>query len=250
MRRDYTLYFFASLGSFLIVYIALPLVVIFAKQLSDLGMLVKTLHDPYVLEALRNSLLTATATALIALLFGVPLGYVLARRDFPGKSLVQALVDVPIVIPHSVVGIMLLVTFSSAILDSYTGIVAAMLFVSAPFTINAARDGFLAVDEKVEAVARTLGASRLRVFFSVSLPIAFPSVASGAIMTWARAISEVGAILIVAYYPKTAQVLVMEYFNNYGLRASRPISVILIAISLTIFVLLSWIVGRSANASR
>lgn len=248
MRRDYTLYLFASLGSFLIAYIALPLVIIFAKQLMDWEMLVKTLHDPYVIEALRNSLLTATATALIALLFGVPLGYVLARKGFPGKSLVQALVDVPIVIPHSVVGIMLLVTFSSAILDSYAGIIAAMLFVSAPFTVNAARDGFLAVDEKVEAVARTLGASRLRVFFSVSLPIAFPSVASGVIMTWARAISEVGAILIVAYYPKTAQVLIMEYFNNYGLRASRPISVIMVAISLVIFVLLRWLVGRKANA--
>jgi len=250
MRRDYTLYFFASIGSFLVVYIALPLMVILTKQMSDWGMLVKTLHDPYVIEALRNSLLTATATALIALLFGVPLGYVLARKDFPGKSLVQALVDVPIVIPHSVVGIMLLVTYSTYILDSYKGIIAAMLFVSAPFTINASRDGFLAVDEKIEAVARTLGASRLRVFFSVSLPIAFPSVASGAIMTWARAISEVGAILIVAYYPKTAQVLVMEYFNNYGLKASRPISVILIAISLTIFVLLRWLVGRTENASR
>jgi len=247
MRRDYTLYLFASLGSFLIAYIALPLVIIFAKQLMDWEMLVKTLHDPYVIEALRNSLLTATATALIALLFGVPLGYVLARKEFPGKSLVQALVDVPIVIPHSVVGIMLLVTFSSAILDSYAGIIAAMLFVSAPFTVNAARDGFLAVDEKVEAVARTLGASRLRVFFSVSLPIAFPSVASGVIMTWARAISEVGAILIVAYYPKTAQVLVMEYFNNYGLRASRPISVIMVAISLAIFVLLRWLVGRASK---
>ncbi|ASJ07943.1 molybdenum ABC transporter permease [Thermococcus siculi] len=244
MRRDYTLYLFAALGSFLIIYIALPLVVIFLKQAADPGMLVKTLHDPLVLESLRNSLLTATATALIALLFGVPLGYVLARREFPGKSLVQALVDVPIVIPHSVVGIMLLVTFSSSILDSYTGIIAAMLFVSAPFTINAARDGFLAVDEKLEHVARTLGASRLRAFFSVSLPMAFPAIASGAIMTWARAISEVGAILIVAYYPKTAQILVMEYFNNYGLRASRPISVILIAMSLTIFVLLRWLVGR------
>lgn len=247
MRRDYTLYLFASLGSFLIAYIALPLVIIFAKQLMDWEMLVKTLHDPYVIEALRNSLLTATATALIALFFGVPLGYVLARKEFPGKSLVQALVDVPIVIPHSVVGIMLLVTFSSAILDSYAGIIAAMLFVSAPFTVNAARDGFLAVDEKVEAVARTLGASRLRVFFSVSLPIAFPSVASGVIMTWARAISEVGAILIVAYYPKTAQVLIMEYFNNYGLRASRPISVIMVAISLVIFVLLRWLVGRKVE---
>ncbi len=180
MRRDYTLYLFAALGTFLIAYIAVPIAVIFLKQASDVEMLVKTLHDPYVIEAIRNSLLTATATALIALLFGVPLGYVLARKDFPGKSAVQALVDVPIVIPHSVVGIMLLVTFSNSILDSYKGgIVAAMLFVSAPFTINAARDGFLAVDEKLEAVARTLGASRWRAFLSISLPMAFPSIASG-----------------------------------------------------------------------
>ncbi|MFA4661578.1 tungstate ABC transporter permease WtpB [Pyrococcus kukulkanii] len=244
MRRDYTIYFFAAIGSFLIVFIALPLMVIFAKQAYDYKMLIKTLHDPLVLEALRNSVLTATATAVLSVLFGVPLGYVLARKDFRGKSLVQAIVDVPVVIPHSVVGIMLLVTFSTAILDSYKGIVAAMLFVSAPFAINAARDGFLAVDEKLEQVARTLGASQLRTFFSVTLPIAFPSIASGAIMAWARAISEVGAILIVAYYPKTAQILVMEYFNNYGLRASRPISVILIAMSLTIFVILRWLVGR------
>ncbi|MFA4720246.1 tungstate ABC transporter permease WtpB [Pyrococcus kukulkanii] len=244
MRRDYTIYFFAAIGSFLIVFIALPLIVIFAEQAYDYKMLIKTLHDPLVLDALKNSVLTATATAILSVLFGVPLGYVLARKDFRGKSLVQAIVDVPVVIPHSVVGIMLLTTFSTAILDSYKGIVAAMLFVSAPFAINAARDGFLAVDEKLEQVARTLGASQLRAFFSVTLPIAFPSIASGAIMAWARAISEVGAILIVAYYPKTAQILVMEYFNNYGLRASRPISVILIAMSLTIFVILRWLVGR------
>jgi molybdate/tungstate transport system permease protein len=248
MRRDYTLYLFAAIGSFLIVYITLPLLVIFLKQASDFGMLVKTLHDPLVIRSLRNSLLTATATALIAITFGVPLGYALARMEFRGKSLVQAMVDVPIVIPHSVVGIMLLVTFSRAILDSYQGIIAAMLFVSAPFTINAARDGFLAVDEKLESVARSLGASRFRAFFSIALPIALPSIFSGAIMTWARAISEVGAILIVAYYPKTAQVLVLEYFNNYGLRSSRPISVILVAMSLTIFVLLRWLVGRERNA--
>ncbi|WP_297508916.1 tungstate ABC transporter permease WtpB [Thermococcus sp.] len=248
MKRDYTLYLFATLGTFLILYIVLPIVVIFLKQASDVGMLVKILHDPLVLEALRNSLATATATALIALLFGVPLGYVLARMEFPGKSLVQALVDVPIVIPHSVVGIMLLVTFSKAILDNYLGIISAMLFVSAPFTINASRDGFLAVDEKLEGVARTLGASRLRAFASVALPLAFPSIASGAIMTWARAISEVGAILVVAYYPKTAQVLILEYFNNYGLRSSRPIAVLMVSLSLGIFVLLRWLVGRAKNA--
>ena len=250
MRRDYTLYFFAALGSFMIVYILLPLGMIYAKQAGDFGAFLKTIHDPVVLSAVKRSLLTATATALIALLFGVPLGYVLARKDFPGKSFVQAIVDVPIVIPHSVVGIMLLVTYSTYILDNYLGIISAMLFVSASFTINSAKDGFLAVDEKLEAVARTLGASHLRTFFSVSLPIAFPSIASGAIMTWARAISEVGAVLIVAYYPMTAQVLILEYFNNYGLRASRPIAVLMVTISLGIFVLLRWLVGRASNAPR
>ncbi|WP_324735692.1 tungstate ABC transporter permease WtpB [Thermococcus sp. SY098] len=248
MKRDYVTAFFALIGTFLVLYILLPLLVIISKQLFDWEMLVKALHDELVLDSLKNSLLTSTATMIISLFFGVPLGYVLARKDFRGKSFVQAVVDVPIVIPHSVVGIMLLVTFSNRILDSYLGIIMVMLFVSAPFTINAARDGFLAVDEKLEHVARTLGASKLKAFFTVSLPLALPSIFSGAIMTWARAISEVGAILIVAYYPKTAQVLVMEYFNNYGLRASRPISVILILLSLGIFVILRWLVGRARNA--
>ena len=244
MRRDYTLYFFAAMGTFMIAYIVIPMAVIYARQFGDWRTLIKTLHDPLVLAALRRSILTATSTALIALLLGVPLGYVLARKNFPGKSAIQALIDVPVVIPHSVVGIMLLVTFSSAILDNYTGIIAAMLFVSAPFTINASRDGFLKVDERLEHVARTLGASRLRAFLSVALPMAFPNIASGAIMTWARAISEVGSILIVAYYPMTAQVLILEYFNNYGLRASRPIAVIMITLSLSIFIVLRWLVGR------
>jgi len=244
-ERDYFEYFFAILGSFLIVYIALPIVFILAKQAIHFEMLLKTFQDECVIEALKNSLLTSTATAIISLLFGVPLGYTLARIDFKGKGIVQGLVDVPIVIPHSVVGIMLLVTFSNKILDNYVGIIMAMLFVSAPFTINAARDGFLAVDEKLEHVARTLGASRLKAFFTISLPLALQSIFSGAIMTWARAISEVGAILIIAYYPKTAQILVMEYFINYGLKASMPISVILITLSLTLFVTLRWFVRRN-----
>ncbi len=248
MRRDYVDYFLIFFGSFLIVYIVLPIAVILVFQAFDFGMLLKTLHDETVLEALKNTLITSAATMLISLIFGVPLGYVLARKDFRGKSVIQGIVDVPIVIPHSVVGIMLLITFSSAIVDNYVGIIMAMLFVSASFTINSARDGFLAVDENLEHVARTLGASKLRTFFTISLPLALPSILSGAIMTFARAMSEVGSILIVAYYPKTAQILVMEYFENYGLRASRPIAVLLILISLAMFVTLRWIVGRRRHA--
>ncbi len=245
--RNYTLYLFSALGSFLIAYIALPIAVTYALQAKDLGILVKTLHDSLVLSAIENSLLAATTTAIISILLGVPLGYVLARKEFRGKSLVQALVDVPIVIPHSVVGIMLLLTFSSTILDNYLGLVCAMLFVSASFTVNSSRDGFMAIDERLEHVARTLGASSLKTFFTISLPLAIPSIISGAVMTWARAISEVGAVLVVAYYPKTAPVLVLDYFENYGLRAAMPVSVVLMTICLTIFVLLRWAVGRYAE---
>ncbi|MEM0302896.1 MAG: ABC transporter permease [Archaeoglobaceae archaeon] len=236
--RDYFSIFLAIIGSFLILFILIPILLILATQMLDFNSLLKAMGDELVLSSLLNSIATSTATMLISLLFGVPLGYLLARSNFAGKRFVQGVVDLPIVIPHSVVGIMLLLTFSKAILDNHLGIISAMLFVSASFTINSARDGFLAVDEKAEFVARTLGASRFKVFFTVSIPLALPSILTGAIMTWARAMSEVGAILIVAYYPKTAQVLVMDYFNNYGLSAAQPIAVILILISLALFILL------------
>jgi len=236
--RDLFSIFLAIIGSFLVLYIILPIALMISLQLLDLNSLLNALGDELVLSSLANSILTSTATMLIALLFGVPLGYLLARTDFYGKSFVQAIIDLPVVIPHSVVGIMLLLAFSNAILDNYIGIIAAMLFVSASFTVNSARDGFAAIEEKVEFVARTLGASRLKAFFTVSLPLAMHSILTGAIMTWARAMSEVGAILIVAYYPKTAQVLVMDYFNNYGLNSAKPIAVILILLSLGLFVIL------------
>lgn len=236
--RDYFSIFLAIVGSFLVLYILIPVALILATQMLDFNSLLKAMGDELVLSSLLNSIATSTATMLISLLFGVPLGYLLARSNFTGKRFVQGVIDLPIVIPHSVVGIMLLLTYSKAILDNYLGIIFAMLFVSASFTINSARDGFLAIDEKTEFVARTLGASRFKVFFTVSIPLALPSILTGAIMTWARAMSEVGAILIVAYYPKTAQVLVMDYFNNYGLSTAQPIAVILILISLALFVLL------------
>ncbi|HDH45472.1 MAG TPA: ABC transporter permease subunit [Thermococcus sp.] len=247
-RRSYIEVFFAIFGSFLVIYIVLPIAFILIRQLAYPEMLINALHDEHVINALKNSLLTSTATVIIALSFGVPLGYVLARKEFRGKGAVQGVIDVPIVIPHSVVGIMLLTTFSNRILDSYIGIIMAMLFVSTSFTVNSSRDGFLAVDEKLEHVARTLGASKLRAFFSISLPLALPSILSGAIMTWARAMSEVGAILIVAYFPKTAQILVLEYFENFGLETSMPISVILIVLSISIFILLRWVIGKYAQA--
>ncbi len=244
-REDYVDLFFIFMGVFLLIFIVLPIAVLLFRQSLNFHILLETIERPDVLNSLKNSILCSTITALLALIFGVPLGYILARKDFRYKSVIQGIVDVPIVIPHSVVGIILLLTFSSAIIDNYLGIISAMLFVSASFTINAARDGFMAVDVSLEHVARTLGAGKFRTFFKVSLPLASKSILSGFVMTWARAMSEVGAILVVAYYPKTAPILVLEYFENFGLKYATPISAILILLSLSMFIALRWFSART-----
>jgi len=216
-------------------------------------------------------LMTATCgfmATLIGLVLGVPLAYLLARHDFWGKRFLESLIDVPIVIPHSAAGIALLFVFGKQqifgqvfyeigirFVDTLAGVVIAMMFVSVPFLIDSARDGFKSVDARLEKVARTLGASRWRAFWLVSLPLTWRSVVSGSIMMWARAISEFGAILILAYHvpffgehPTVAPVLIFERFNNFGLDAARPIAVLVIVISLIAFVALRTLAAKEAKS--
>ncbi|GAH16287.1 unnamed protein product, partial [marine sediment metagenome] len=112
--------------------------------------------------------------------------------------------------------------------DSMAGIVIAMLFVSIPFLIDSAKEGFKKVDVRLEKVARSLGASPWQAFFKISLPLAWRSIVAGNIMMWARGISEFGAVLILAYHPMIAPVLVYERFETYGLDYARPVAVLLI----------------------
>ena len=113
-----------------------------------------------------------------------------------------------------------------------------MAFVSIPFLINAARDGFEVVPEKLEKTALNLGASPARVFFTISLPLAWRSVLSGLIMMWARGMSEFGAVVIVAYHPMIAPVLIYERFGSFGLSYARPVAVVFICVCLLFFVML------------
>lgn len=231
-----------------------------------------TLWDTLLDDAVYLSILLTVWAALLAtaggLLFGVPLAYLLARHNFRGKRLLEALIDVPIVIPHSAAGIALLFVFGRQqifgalfghigvrFVDSLAGIVVAMAFVSVPFLIDSARDGFKSVDVRLEKVARTLGASPWRTFFRVSLPLAWRTILSGSIMMWARAISEFGAILILAYHvpflgehPTVAPILVYERFNNFGLDAARPVAVLLIVISAIAFVALRTLTSGKEKA--
>ncbi|MGC9398190.1 MAG: ABC transporter permease [Anaerolineae bacterium] len=246
---DKTRLLFAVLGALLVLFVAVPL--LYTVTGSSPTLLWKTLLDPEVRQAI---LLTFTSSALataLAFVTGVPLAYLLARVDFPGKRLVEGLVDVPIVIPHSAAGIALLMVFGRRALlgrafgllglkfvSAVPGIVIAMLFVSLSFLVDAAREGFEAVDPRLERVARTLGASPWQAFWRVSFPLAWRSILSGVILMWARGLSEFGAVVILAYHPMIAPVLLYERFESFGLTYARPVAALLILICLLVFVAL------------
>lgn len=188
------------------------------------------------------------AGTFIFSLLAVPFAFLLARKDFPLKNLVNAIVDIPIIIPHSAAGIAVLgiVNRESALgkvaesvglrfVGHPAGIIAAMAFVSIPFLVNAARDGFAAVPERYEKIALTLGASPLRIFFTISVPLAWRSIVSGFILMWGRGMSEFGAVIIIAYNPQTAPVLIYERFTSYGLQYSLPVAGLFVAVCLAIF---------------
>jgi molybdate/tungstate transport system permease protein len=128
--------------------------------------------------------------------------------------------------------------------DSIAGIIIAMLFVSIPFLIDTAKEGFKKVDVRLEKVARTLGASPWQAFRKITFPLAWRSILAGNIMMWARGISEFGAVIILAYHPMIAPVLVYERFETYGLNYARPIAVILILVSVLVFIVLRTLAYR------
>ena len=240
--------FLAILSSIIVIFILLPVVATISVQFYDFNELTKAMSDKTVWDSIFLTYYAALISTLIAIIFGTPLAYILSRYDFQGKSIVEGIVDVPVVIPHTVAGIALLAVFGSngligsfspiKFVDALPGIVVAMLFVSIPIYLNTAKEGFASVNLRLEQVARTLGASPAKVFFTISLPLVIRHIAAGAIMAWARAISEFGAVVVIAYYPMVAPTLIYERFLSTGLSAARPIAVILILLSLAVFVIL------------
>ena len=250
---------FTILGLIILLFVIVPLIkTIFT---AEPRILLETALDSEVLKAIGLTLYAALITTAIGFILGVPLAYLLARIDFPGKKLVEALIDVPIVIPHIAAGIALLFVFGRNFfmgkafhligidfIDSTAGIVIAMLFVSIPFLIDSAKEGFKKVDVRLEKVARSLGASPWQAFFKVSFPLARRSIISGGIMMWARGISEFAAVIILAYHPMIASTLIYERFETYGLTYALPATVLLILICLAAFIILRLLLQRGQRA--
>jgi molybdate/tungstate transport system permease protein len=244
--------FLILLSGIVLLFVIGPLIGMFVTTSPD--QIFESSKDPEVQRSIGLTLWVSMAATLAFAIGGIPLAYLLARNDFALKRLVLGIIDLPIVIPHSAAGIAVLGFVSR---DSYlgqlgsmigldfvgapAGIAIAMAFVSIPYLINAARDGFMAVPVRLEQAALNLGASPARVFFSISLPLAWRNVVSGLILMFARGMSEFGAIVIIAYHPMVTPVLIWERFSSFGLSYARPVAVLFIIVSLVFFIALRFL---------
>jgi molybdate/tungstate transport system permease protein len=243
---------FALLSGLLIGFVILPLGVTLLS--SSPRQLMDTLFDEEVPQSLVLTLTAAAIATAVGMVGGLPLAYLLARTRFPAKRLIEGIIDLPVIIPHTAAGIALLMVFgrqgllgkafsSLGILftDTLAGVVVAMLFVSLPYLINMSREAFALIDPEMERVAAIDGATPWQAFWYVILPQAWRGIAGGALMMWARGISEFGAVVILAYHPKIVPVLIFERFQGFGLSNALPVAVLLILVALLVFALLRWL---------
>jgi molybdate/tungstate transport system permease protein len=254
----------ATMGSLLVSALGLPLLLFVARQKP--GQVIEKALDPEVHQVLYLGVMGPLVAALIGLAFGVPLAYVLAQ-GFTGQQFVESMVDLPLVVPHSVAGLLILFGFGSGglfpglpVLGSMIGMILAMTFVSAPYAVNTAREAFEAIDTRLEYASRIHGAGQFQTFRRVVAPLAVRGMITGGILAWARAVSEFGAVAVVAYsvsffYPfagesVTAQHAPVFVYNTYlqgGLEESGAVAFLLLAVSAVIFLLVRYLTDDSST---
>ncbi|MFJ8905859.1 molybdate ABC transporter permease subunit [Streptomyces sp. NPDC102359] len=207
--------------------------------------------SPAVWDALRLSLVCATTATALSLLVGVPLAWLLARTDFPGRGLVRALVTLPLVLPPVVGGVALLLAlgrngivgrwldawFGVTLPFTTAGVVLAETFVALPFLVISVEGTLRAADPRFEEAAATLGASRFTAFRRVTLPLIAPGVAAGAVLAWARALGEFGATITFAgNFPGRTQTMPLAVYlalqNDPA--AAIALSLVLLAVSVAV----------------
>jgi molybdate transport system permease protein len=232
-------------------FLVLPLAGLFLR--AEWSTLFERLTKPGVLSALRLSLQAATIATIVCIVVGVPLAWLLARVDFPGRKIVRALVTVPLVLPPVVGGVALLLvfgrkglvgswlysTFGITLPFSTTAVIIAEAFVAMPFLVIAVEGALRGADTRYEEAAATLGARRWTTFRRVTLPLVAPGIAAGAVLCWARALGEFGATITFAgSFPGRTQTMpIMVYLAlETDLQDAIVLSLILLAVSVTILV--------------
>lgn len=243
----------------LVLFLAVPLVALVWRALGEPGVWAAA-GQPLVVRALRLSVVTTAITIAVAVVAGTPLAYLLARRRFRGKRLVEVVIDLPLVLPPVVAGVALLMAFGRrGLLGDALGavgielpfttaaVVLAQVFVSVPFYVRGARAGFQAVPVELEEAAAIDGASTWHTLRRVTLPLALPGVASGLVLCWARALSEFGATLMFAGNftgrTQTMPLAIMSAMER-DLDAALALSVLLLAVAAVVLILARLVAGR------
>ena len=235
-----------------LIFIILPLFNVLIKPST--GELVSAFKDSEVISSIKLSLYASIISGLICIFIGTPISYIFARKEFPFKRFFEGIIDLPIMIPHPVIGIAILTVVAKdywigkilsklaiEVIGSVTGIVIVLTYVALPYYVNTVKAGIKAVPERLEFVSRTLGKNFFKTFILVTLPLTYKSIIEGVIMSVARAISEFGAVIIIAYHPMVAPVLIYERFTAYGLKYSIPVAVWLMVVCLILFILLRFL---------
>jgi molybdate transport system permease protein len=254
----------AVLAAAFALFFLLPMAGLINRAVED-GKTWDVLSTSAARDALWLSLWTSTLTLAIAVVLGTPVAYLVARARFPGRAVVDAFIDLPIVLPPTVAGVALLTAFGrrglvGEPLEALTGVtlgfttvavVMAQLLVAAPFYVRAAKGGFESVDPQFERVAYTLGASRVRTFFRITAPQALPSLLAGAVLCWARAMGELGATLIFAGNfegrTQTMPLAIVQAFEGsaLGVAGAVALSLILLAVALAVLVAARVVTARA-----
>ena len=241
----------------LLAFLLLPLAALLWRV--EMGQLWVNLTSPIAAQAIRLSLQTTSITALLVVLLGTPVAYLLARRDFPLRRVVDTLIDLPTVLPPAVAGLGLLMVFGrrgwlGAPLELFgieiaftsVAVVLAQLFIASPFYVRAAVSGFASIESELEQAASLDGASQWQVFRFITLPLVRMTLLSGLVMAWARALGDFGATIIFAgNFPGRTQTMPLAIYLGFelDLDVALALSVILIACAFVVLMLVKWLLA-------
>lgn len=247
----------------LLALLALPILALLWRAGSD-GMFM-FIAEPSAVAALRLSLITSSVSVLIAIATGTPLAFVLARRKFSGKTFLELVIDLPIVLPPSVAGIALLIAFGrqgvfGSVLHSLgiqlpfttTAVILAQTFVSAPLFVRAARIGFAEIDHQVVEAAYVEGSNEWQLFRFLMFPLAGRAILSGAILAWTRAIGEFGAtILFAGNLEGVTQTMPLAIYLGLerSLSIALALSTVLVFVSFLLLLVTRWLEDHTDRSS-
>jgi len=234
----------------------------FSMLMTIVNPIANALQNDVIISSIKVSLLTSAVSSIICVSFGMPLSYILARYNFIGKKILETAVDLPMVLPPTVAGLALILLLGPNtpiggflknnginIIFTWRAIILAQIFVSAPFFIRAAATSFSAVPRNLELAATNLGASPIRTFITITLPLSVRGVFAGWAMMWARAMGEFGATLMVSNNVAgqsltLSTVIYFEYELPNGFFLSLTAAVILLIIAFTVLIAARILMGK------